>query len=77
MAQRHPPPYFVLVYGGLSAFGNPLAGEAAAEPRDGAGAGGSWKEFWTLLHNAMDDLGDGFVAVGADELARLSREARL
>ena len=32
-------------------------------------------EFWTLLNDTMARLGDGYVAVGADEMARLASEA--
>ena len=31
-------------------------------------------EFWTLLRDTMARLGDGYVAVGADEMARLAAE---
>jgi hypothetical protein len=32
-------------------------------------------EFWTLLNDTMAALGEDFVAVGADEMARLAAEA--
>ena len=32
-------------------------------------------EFWTLLHSTMDALGPGYVAIGASEMARLSKQA--
>ena len=32
-------------------------------------------EFWRLLTDTMAALGDGYVAVGADEMARLAADA--
>ena len=60
-AKKHPPPFFVLVYGGLQAFG----GVETASPLN----------FFTLQSDAMERLGSEFVTVGASELARLAREA--
>ena len=59
-AKQHAPPHFVTVYDGLHAFGK---------------YGGQKLEFWTLLKNTILSLGDGFVAIGASEMARLAREA--
>ena len=61
-AKAQPPPFFVLVYGGLQAFG----GVDTASP----------KSFFTLLGDTIDKLGDGFVPVGAPEMARLARAAK-
>ena len=60
-AKKHPPPFFVLVYGGLQAFG----GVETASPLN----------FFTLQSDAVERLGSEFVTVGASELARLAREA--
>ena len=60
-AHRHPPPYFVLVYGGLQAFGG-------SEQK-------SKKNFFPLVGNTIQRLGDDFVVIGASELARLARES--
>lgn len=60
-ATRHPPPFFVLVYGGLQAFG----GSEKKSPRN----------FFTLQTDAMRRLGEGFEVIGASEMARLAREA--
>jgi hypothetical protein len=62
VAKRQPPPYFVLVYGGLQAFG----GVDTASP----------KSFFTLLGDTIERLGSGFVTIGASEMARLAREAK-
>ena len=61
VASRHEPPYFVLVYGGLQAFGG-------ADKK-------SNKNFFTLLRATVEQLGDSFVTLGSHEMARLSREA--
>lgn len=61
VAKRHKPPFFLTTYGGLHWT------SAAQEPK---------KEFWTLLHDTMSRLGDDYVAIGAQEMARLSRQAR-
>ena len=59
-----PPPYFVLVYGGLQAFGG-------SDKK-------SKKNFFPLIGNTIKNLGDDFITIGASEMARLSREnARL
>lgn len=59
-AARYRPPYFITVYGGL-----------AWQPGTAEGP----LEFWTLLNGVMQDLGPGFVAVGASEMARLAASA--
>ena len=60
VAAKHPPPYFVLVYGGLQAFGG-------SEKK-------SKKNFFPLIGNTIKHLGGDFIAIGASEMARLSRE---
>ena len=50
---------FISVYGGLN-----------WQP----GSTGGKTEFWTLLHSTMKILGDEYVVVGADEMARLAIE---
>ena len=60
-ATRHPPPFFVLVYGGLQAFG----GSEKKSPRN----------FFTLQSDAMKRLGTNFEVIGASDMARLAREA--
>ena len=60
VAARYEPPFFITVYGGLN-----------WEP----GSTGGKTEFWRLLHDTMAALGDGFVAVGASEMARLAKAA--
>eukprot|EP00937_MAST-01D_sp_MAST-1D-sp2_P005768 g5768.t1 len=60
-ARKFAPPHFLLVYGGLQAFGG-------VETK-------SKKSFFTLLQDTIARLGDGFVPVGATEMARLVREA--
>jgi len=72
VAEKHAPPFFILVYGGLSAFGNPL-GKSGGPLHEGL----PWTDFWSLIQKTMQHLGDDFVAVGATELARLAREAQL
>ena len=59
-AARYSPPYFITIYGGLS-----------WEPGTAKGP----TEFWTMLNGIMKELGDGYAAVGASEMARLAREA--
>jgi len=59
-ANRYEPPFFITVYGGLN-----------WQP----GSTGGKTEFWALLHATMSALGPGFVAVGADEMARLAKDA--
>ena len=61
-AKKYKPPFFVLVYGGLQAFG----GSEKKSP----------KNFYTLLHDTIDRLGDRFVHIGATDMARLAREAQ-
>ena len=53
------PPFFVLLYGGLN-----------WQPGSTSGS----LEFWTLLESVMENLGDQYEAIGADEMARLSKE---
>ena len=60
VSERYQPPFFITVYGGLN-----------WEP----GSTGGKTEFWALLHATMADLGSGFVAVGASEMARLAKTA--
>ncbi len=60
-ASEHEPPFFILTYGGLHAFSGLFD-----DPRT---------EFWKLLHDTVARLGDDFVIVGAQEMARLAREA--
>jgi hypothetical protein len=60
-ARKQPPPFFVLAYGGLQAFG----GSDKPSP----------KSFFTLLHNALDLLGNDFVPIGSAEMARLAAQA--
>ena len=52
-AKKHPPPFFVLVYGGLQAFG----GVETASPLN----------FFTLQSDAVERLGSEFVTVGASD----------
>ena len=61
VASRYPPPYFVLVYGGLQAFGGSEKHTA--------------KSFFTLLQDTVARLGERFVTVGALDMARLAKEA--
>ena len=61
VAKAHDPPYFVLVYGGLQAFGG-------TEVK-------SKKNFFPLLQNTIEKLGGDFIPIGANEMSRLSREA--
>lgn len=61
VAKRQPPPFFVLVYGGLQAFG----GVDTESP----------KSFFTLLGDTIERLGSEFVTIGSSEMARLAREA--
>ena len=61
-ATKQPPPFFVLVYGGLQAFGGV---ENASK-----------KSFFTLLEDTVARLEPHkYVTVGADEMARLAKEA--
>lgn len=60
-AERYKSPVFINTYGGLHWT---------------AGAQEPMKEFWRLLHDTMAALGDDYVAVGAQEMARLTREMR-
>ena len=53
------PPFFVLIYGGLN-----------WQPGSTSGT----LEFWTLLESVMENLGEQYEAIGADEMARLSRD---
>ena len=59
-ATKHKPPYFITTYGALHWT---------------ADAQAPLLEFWRLLGDTMQALGDDFVAVGADEMARLAAEA--
>eukprot|EP01050_Picozoa_sp_SAG11_P003985 SAG11_NODE_242_length_11757_cov_9.613999_1_plen_1005_part_00 len=59
VAAQYEPPLHIIVYGGLS-----------WEPGTASGP----EEFWTMLHNTMAELGDGYRAVGASEMARLARD---
>ena len=61
VAREHPPPYFVLAYGGLQAAGG-------ADVK-------SNKNFFPLLQQTIKRLGDDFITVGATEMARLAHEA--
>ena len=61
VAREHPPPYFVLAYGGLQAAGG-------ADVK-------SNKNFFPLLQKTIKRLGDDFITVGATEMARLAHEA--
>eukprot|EP00931_Biecheleriopsis_adriatica_P102528 TRINITY_DN77484_c0_g1_i1.p1 TRINITY_DN77484_c0_g1~~TRINITY_DN77484_c0_g1_i1.p1 ORF type:complete len:600 (+),score=107.81 TRINITY_DN77484_c0_g1_i1:26-1801(+) len=58
-AEKYEPPVFVNTYGGLHWTAN------AQEPL---------KEFWTLLQDTMSKLGDEYVVIGAQEMARLARQ---
>ena len=60
-ARRFSPPHFVLVYGGLQAFGG-------SEKK-------TKKSFFTLLADTIARLGGDFVPVGASDMARLARAA--
>merc|ERR1711953_1493416 len=55
VAQKHSPPYFITVYGGLQAFGG-------SEQK-------SKKNFYTLLGDTIGKLGDEYVIIGASEMA--------
>ena len=61
MAKKHQPPFFVLVYVGLQAFGG-------VEQK-------SKKNVFSLLHNTAGKLPSNFEIVGAADMARLAREA--
>jgi hypothetical protein len=60
VASRYKPPFFVTVYGGLKWTASDMSPKT---------------EFFTLMHGTMDDLGTGFEAIGASEMARLSKLA--
>ena len=59
-ATRHKPPFFITTYGALHWT---------------ADAQAPLLEFWGLLGATMAALGEDYVAVGADEMARLAAEA--
>ena len=58
-AKLHTPPFFINTYGGLHWTAN------AVDPK---------KEFWQLLQDTVSLLGEKFEIIGAQEMARLSRE---
>lgn len=59
-SQGWEPPFFITVYGGLTWTA------AGLKPKE---------EFWFMLQRTMDVLGSDYVAVGANEMARLASSA--
>mmetsp|Transcript_25717 Transcript_25717/g.55710 ORF Transcript_25717/g.55710 Transcript_25717/m.55710 type:complete len:136 (+) Transcript_25717:3-410(+) len=60
VAAAHQPPYFITVYGGLKWT---------------AASGSPALEFWTLWSETLAKLDSNVVPVGAQEMARLARDA--
>ena len=61
VAAKHKPPFFIVVYGNLQAFGGSEATSA--------------KNFFTLLGDTVAQLDGRFEVIGAADMARLSQEA--
>ena len=60
VSRRYKPPFFITVYGGLKWTASDTSPNT---------------EFFTLMHATMADLGSDFEAIGASEMARLSKLA--